>query len=430
VPSRGRIPGPRCRVSRRTALLAATALLVSILLLTLWPLPEQAYRASLSPISCLVCGDQGMQDVIQNVIMLLPLGLMLGLAGVRPGRAALAGFCLAFLIETLQYFVVPGRDASASDVLTNTAGTWLGALLAPRLPLLMRPGREAAARLAIAAVLAWAGAWVFGAWAIGGNVGSGNWRGRAPNDLPDAPAFSGEVAEVSMDGVPLRLAPADLPRRVEEAFARDSFVIEGVVRPQAPAAPRENLVTIIDVSRNGGTEFNNLVVVFNRATKRGVVGFRINAARLRLRTPQFNFGTMFDVPDGGSVRFRVLRAGGALRGTAEGDRKPLVTEFRLGPELLWSELLPRTPRPTMLWSVESFLWGAVLLGLAGYWGLRSARISVVLIALVISVAGQLAVPLYFPVARQSLLGWLMLIGGLVLGAVIGRRTKPPSPLHP
>ena len=84
----------------------------------------------------------------------------------------------------------------------------------------------------------------------------------------------------------------------------------------------------------------------------------------------------------------------------------------------------------MLWSVESFLWGAVLLGLAGYWGLRSARISVVLIALVISVAGQLAVPLYFPVARQSLLGWLMLMGGLVLGAVIGRRTKPPSPLHP
>ena len=86
---------------------------------------------------------------------------------------------------------------------------------------------------------------------------------------------------------------------------------EGVVRPQAHAGdPRENLVTIIDVRRNSGTEFNNLVVVINRVAKRGVVGFRINAARLRLRTPQFNFGTMFDVPAGGTVRFRVSRAQG------------------------------------------------------------------------------------------------------------------------
>ena len=49
-------------------------MVVAILLATLWPLPEQAYRASLSPVACLVCGDQGMQDVIQNVLMLLPLG--------------------------------------------------------------------------------------------------------------------------------------------------------------------------------------------------------------------------------------------------------------------------------------------------------------------------------------------------------------------
>jgi len=371
-----------------------------------------------------------MQDVIQNVIMFLPLGLMLGLAGLRPGRVAFAGFGLAFLIETLQYFVVPGRDASVSDVLTNTAGAWLGALLAPRLPFLLRPGREAAARLAIAALLAWAGAWIFGAWAISSHTGAGNWRGRAPNEFPDAPAFSGDVAEVTMDGVPLQLAPADLPRRVEEAFARDSFVLEGVVRPRPPAAPRENLVTIIDVRRNGGGEFNNLVVLLNREMTRGIVGFRLNAARVKLRTPRFNFGPMFNVPAGGAVRFRVSRLRGMVRGTAEGDRALLVTEFRLGPELLWSELLPRTPRPTTLWNVEAFLWAAALLALAGYWERRSERTSIVITASVVSVAGQLVVPLYFPVAPQWFLGWFMLTSGLILGAAVGRLAQSPAPLTP
>ena len=207
--SRGRAAGPWRRVIRRTALQAAAGLIVVILLLTLWPLPGQAYRASLSPIYCLVCGDQGMQDVIQNVIMLLPLGLLLGLAGFRPGRAALVAFGLALMIETLQYFVVPGRDAALSDVVTNTTGAWLGALLAPRLPLLLRPGPRPATRLALAAVVGWAAAWVFGAWASSSNTGAGNWRGRAPNDLPDARAFSGAVEEVAINGTRLLLAPAE-----------------------------------------------------------------------------------------------------------------------------------------------------------------------------------------------------------------------------
>ena len=49
------------RGGQRLALFFALGLGVLILCLTLWPLPEFTYRASLSPVYCLVCGDQGLQ---------------------------------------------------------------------------------------------------------------------------------------------------------------------------------------------------------------------------------------------------------------------------------------------------------------------------------------------------------------------------------
>lgn len=411
---------------RRTAFLAAVFILAAILLLTLWPLPEQAAQADRSPITCLVCGDQGMQDVLQNVLMLLPLGLALGLGGVRPRTAALGAFLLSLAVETLQYTVVTGRDASLSDVLTNTAGAFLGAWLAPHLPLLLRPSRRAAGPMAVGAVLLWAGAWLFGAWAISTDPGRGGWRGRVANDLPGTPPFNGEVVAAFLDGTPLAVAPARMPPGVEQAFARDSFVLEGSVRPGPAIALRENIVTVIDAPREGASA-GNLVMVFNRAATVGVIGFRVNAARLLLRTPSFPLGRIFNVPVHEEVRFHVARTSGMLRALAQGVGPELATEYRLGPELLWSVLSPRTPQPSTLWKLESFLWAAGLLGIAGFWGARSGRAGVPLAVLLVAVVVQLIVPRLQPVSAQSPLGWIMLLAGLLAGAVLGHRSVRPPP---
>ncbi|MBP2648009.1 MAG: VanZ family protein [Gemmatimonadetes bacterium] len=399
-------------------------MVVAILLATLWPLPEQAYRASLSPVACLVCGDQGVQDVIQNIIMLLPLGLALGLAGVRPGWAALGAFGLAVLVESLQYTVVTGRDASLSDVITNTAGAALGAALAPHSPTLMRPGRRAAARLALAAVLVWAGAWAFGAWALEGNPGAGHWRGRFPGDLPDAPALSGDAVQASIGGTPLGLAPVSLPLEVEQGFARDSFTLRVVVRPGPPIAWRENVVTIIDFRDDGGDANNSLVMMLNRVRHRALLSFRINAARARLRTPSFNLGPAFDVPSGREVTLEVSRARGILRAAAARDGQALATDYRIGPELLWAVMAPRTPQPGLLWRIEAFLWAAVLLAVIAYWAARSRDTGVLVAVSSLAILAQLITPRLFAVAEQSLLGWAILLGGLTLGALVGRRSFP------
>jgi hypothetical protein len=403
-------------------------MVVAILLLTLWPLPEEAYRASLSPVTCLVCGGQGVQDVLQNIVMLLPLGLALGLAGVRPRMVALGAFGLAVLVESLQYAVVTGRDASLSDVVTNTTGAALGAMLAPHLPTLLRPGRRAAATLGIGMTVLWAAAWLFGAWAMQGNVGAGHWRGRFPGDLPDAPAVSGEAVRASIGGTSIGLAPVSLPMEVEQGFSRDSFALRVVVRPGPAIAPRENVVTIIDIRQDDSVANNSLVMVLNRVQERALLGFRINAARVRLRTPSFNLGPAFDVPPGGEVTLDVARARGALRADASHAGKALHTEYRIGPELLWSVLAPRTPQPGLAWIIEAFLWPTALLLVAGYWCGRSGARSVVLLALFLAILTQAATPRLLAVADQSVLGWTMLLGALILGVAFGRRTqKGPHP---
>ena len=137
------------RGGQRLALFFALGLGVLILCLTLWPLPEFTYRASLSPVYCLVCGDQGLQDVIQNILMFLPLGVALRYAGVRPSRALLLGFLLSLFVETMQFFVVPGRDASLSDLVTNTTGAGLGAVIAPFIPMAFRPSPRQGAAFAM-----------------------------------------------------------------------------------------------------------------------------------------------------------------------------------------------------------------------------------------------------------------------------------------
>lgn len=436
VPSRGHASHHTLSVRRRTALLAASFTVGAILLLTLWPLPEQAWQAAQSPLSCLVCGDQGLQDVIQNVIMLVPLGLLLALGGVRPRTAALLALLLSCAIEFLQYTVVTGRDASLSDVITNTAGAFLGALLAPHLSLFLRPSRRAALNLALAAAGLWAAAWAFGAWAITTDPGRGGWRGRVSNDLPGAPPFNGEVVAAFLDGTALAPAPAALPPEVEQAFARDSFVLEGSVRPGPAIALRENIVTVIDTPSGAGPANGNLVMLFNRASTVGILGYRVNAARLRLRTPSYPLGRIFNVPVGEEVRFRIARTAGSIHASAQGMGPELTAEYRLGPELLWSVMAPRTPQPTGIWNVEAFLWAAALLAVAGYWGARAGKPLVPGLLIVIAVAVQIAVPRIQPVAPQSLLGWVMLLGGLAVGLLSARKSpvaaagQAPVPLLP
>lgn len=104
------------------------------------------------------------RDVIQNVILYLPLGLLLGARRMSGTKVILISAVLSFAIE-LSQFIVPGRDPIARDAVTNTLGGAIGWLLSRtpvgalvnalleaierRLVLLRHPGRELAAYLSL-----------------------------------------------------------------------------------------------------------------------------------------------------------------------------------------------------------------------------------------------------------------------------------------
>ena len=138
-----------------------------VLVATLTPVKDLQGLAAGTPLLCLVCGDYGGADVAGNLLLFLPLSLGLRLSGRSWGRTVLVCGLLSFTIELLQARVVSGRDASLSDLLTNTTSAAIGATLGGVLPRMVAPRpRDAAVFLAggIAALLflLTASAWLLG----------------------------------------------------------------------------------------------------------------------------------------------------------------------------------------------------------------------------------------------------------------------------
>ncbi len=147
-------------MSRRQRHLGYLVLVLSLAfigLMTLLPAPEEAARAAATPLDCILCGDLGSVDFLLNILLFVPLGVGLGLAGFSWRRAVVLAGLLSAGIELLQMKFIPGRDASLGDILSNTLGGGLGALLAARWQDLVFPSPRRSRRLALlyAVVLVW-----------------------------------------------------------------------------------------------------------------------------------------------------------------------------------------------------------------------------------------------------------------------------------
>jgi glycopeptide antibiotics resistance protein len=107
-----------------------------ILVVTLVPLESTAEKR---PILCALCRDGAVSDGIVNATLFLPLGAALGIARRRWLSALAPGALLSLGVEGAQH-LIPGRDLSLLDVLSNTMGTSLGIALVRSVPRWSRPG--------------------------------------------------------------------------------------------------------------------------------------------------------------------------------------------------------------------------------------------------------------------------------------------------
>ncbi len=177
--------------------------LLAVAITTLFPLPEQKAAAEATPLWCLVCGDYGGVDVLSNVLLFVPLGAGLRLRGMSLRSVVALGALLSLVVESLQYVVIAGRDPSLSDLVTNTLGSWLGAILGGRYRQLLWPDPKGAGFLALAGVLVWwtiqtGTAALLRPWAPPGEL-----RAKWARAIPGRAAVDGTRRSAVVSGVPV-----------------------------------------------------------------------------------------------------------------------------------------------------------------------------------------------------------------------------------
>ena len=381
---------------------------------TLVPYPEQAELSRSTPLGCLVCGELGGVDVVLNLALFVPLGIALRLLGMRLRVCLVVAFATSLAVEVAQATVVAGRDPSLSDLATNTAGGFLGALLAGSLDQLWRPDPALAARLALGAAAGWMALLAGTAWAVRPAPGTAQSRVEWAPRLPLLDTFAGRIESVEVDG---SIATRDLSVL---ATAR----LDGWTEHLAPA---------VDLVGPRGAVTARLGQLGQKVT----FGLRANASRLRLRAPSVKVYRALPPARGQEVQLAGGLRDATLWARAEAEGSVQSAELALTPGLGWLLLLPLTFYPfDYRPDLTTAAWVALPLLLAGFWAGRRAawslRTSAAGAAALLAL-GLVGVPELFGVEADGWRCWVGAAAALAAGWLAGRyapgaasTSAPPS----
>jgi VanZ family protein len=412
---------------RRAGLVITIASLAAIAFATL--LPEPAAAASSSHF-CLVCGSLGGVNAILNVFLFVPLGIGLALFGIQGKRALLAVCALSALIETAQLLVIPGRDATIGDVLTNTLGGALGFAIGRYAELWLRPPPRIARNLAVGWGTIWLAIQIISNFGLALSLPDSQYYGQIARVLVNFAVFPGLVLTASIDDVQIPNTAFSDGRRVQRLLLDGATVAATVV----PAEPTPDIAPIVRVADAKEKE----IVLLAQNGERLVFGVHNGAAVLRLRT------LLFALPDAFPTRVsslalaadtlrisgryvaRVVRMSAQSRSATHDRRIPLSAS------LGWAFWLP------FPWFIEgtraelvvSWIWFACLVIPLGYWSLRIVDASrsqeilrhwapVLLAGTALLCAGLVLVPHTFGLSAAPLRDWLATLAGALVGCGLG-----------
>jgi hypothetical protein len=217
-------------------LVITIASLAAIGFATLLPEPD----AAVSSHFCLVCGSVGGVNAVLNVFLFVPLGIGLGLTGFPGKRAVIAMSALSALIETAQFLVIPGRDATIGDVLTNTFGGVLGFAIVRYAELWLRPPPRIARNLAVGWTTIWLAIQIISNFGFALSPPDSLYYGEIAPVLGNFAVFPGLVLTASIDDVQLPNTAFSDSRRVQRLLLDGTTVATTVV----PAQPTRDIAPI------------------------------------------------------------------------------------------------------------------------------------------------------------------------------------------
>ncbi|HJQ10605.1 MAG TPA: VanZ family protein [Gemmatimonadaceae bacterium] len=390
---------------------------------------------------CLICGSQGGVDAILNVLLFIPLGVGLSLAGARARHVVLSGLLLSALIETAQLTVIAGRDATVGDIIANTCGAALGYAAANYSVVLFRPS----ARAAMALIGAWSFVWLALSAALSfafvQAVPGSYFYGQLGRRLGNFDWFNGQVLSAQVGSA--RITDS----RIDSSETMSERLMEGIPLTAAvvPGDPTTRIAPIVRVVDSAGSEAVMLGQLGSMLVLRPATGARI----IKLRAPIFGAARVFE---------RRPRDPGSSAGTAPTAQRlspsiNLVAQYNSMATLLqgtsaYASIQKRIPVRATLgwiallpfqWIVEGSRWELVisaawigcLVLLPGYWSAftgipdqpRSFSLpSLVwpLLILVVVYAGMDAMPRILRVGVAGIPEWFIAVAAIFSAHLIGR----------
>jgi len=380
---------------------------------TLFPHPDQAAQSATTPFSCILCGELGGLDFLLNVLIFVPLGVGLSAAGFSWRRAVVLAAVTTFIIELLQMEVIAGRDASLGDLLANTLGAGLGALLASHWRRFVLPDALRARRLALASTLTLLWIWVGTAWALGPAYPQGTrWFGAWAPELGNFEWFLGKPLTVSAGGEPLLPGgPVPDQQRLEDAIsARPSIAFRAILaEPPNGLAPIGLIVA----------EWHGNVMLIGQDRQDLAFGLSMRTGIVRLRTPTVYLrnglaGEQGDTAEAeGALRNGAFELSSRIGGRMTTRRLPLSASWGWALITPWeSGLGEEVHSLTALWIIG-------LIALLTYWCVLAGGTSLVIPPVtILLLLGAIPQAAGFPPAHWS--EWLAALIGILLGFMASR----------
>lgn len=377
--------------SHRVAVLAVCCWFLVIGSATL--LPENSVEVGSG--FCLICGSRGLADAILNLSMFFPLGLFLRFAGLRTRLVVPACFTFSLSIELAQISLVAGRDATAGDIVTNTLGGLIGAMVASVLPQLLRPSRLLAGRLLLVAGLVSLAPAVLFAVLLVPSPGSERYWGQWNHQLGRYDAYAGRVLEASLGNIPVPPYEVGTPAIIRRALeARRPLTLKFTVAPQT-ASP----ATLFSI----GDEHEREVLWIAIYGQDLLVRWRMRAADLRLDRPSFRLNrTLEGIAAGQVVSVKIEHLPDQLIAEVDGHR----TRSRFRSSAAWTLLWQHQRMPPRLFEMLSVLWMALLTIPVAYWSFWRGQ---VLAYGLPYLALQGVVAMFVKLAQPQPLAWLAMV---------------------
>jgi hypothetical protein len=382
---------------------------------------------------CVVCGERGGIDIVQNLLLFMPLGVALRLLGRRMRTVAGIAALLSVMVELLQWQVVPGRYPSLGDVLMNTAGAAVGAAMTPLLAAAVAPQAGQATVLSIAGMAGWVMVVALTTWLLAPSVPAGELHGQWAPAMRGRPMFRGRIIRVEVNGEPVPRARPIL--RISEFHQAVTASTSRLLVEVVPGGPTAGRAVIARAWRPGATAF--VVAQDDRAV---VCSRMVLADRWRLLAPEVVLPNALppEAPDDAAAPWQLecnVESGSLVARRRHGaDVAERV--LPLTPGLGWIVLLPYSARVVAYHRLVSVLWLAVLSIPVGYWiashasGRRDRMLALAVVAAGATGVTLGAAPRLAGVSLAPPLEYVAAASGLLIGASLGlarrRRGGPRS----